>query len=73
MNKNVGTIDRVVRVVLGLALVGGGLYSVSMMGIWAYVLAVVGLVLLGTAVFSFCPIWMVVGVNTCETKPSQPK
>ncbi|HEY5994632.1 MAG TPA: DUF2892 domain-containing protein [Gallionellaceae bacterium] len=73
MNKNVGTIDRIVRVLLGLALIGGGMYSVATLGIWAYVLAVVGLVLLGTAVFSFCPIWMVLGVNTCETKPGGSK
>ncbi len=73
MKKNVGTIDRVVRVIAGLVLIGLGLATIGTMGAWAYVGIVVGVVLVATAAISFCPIWMVLGVNTCETKPSGSK
>lgn len=73
MKKNVGTIDRVVRAVAGLVLIGLGLASIGTMGVWGYVGIVVGVVLVATAAISFCPIWMVLGVNTCETKPGGSK
>jgi hypothetical protein len=57
---NEGTADRVIRVVLGL-----GLLSITMVGPqtpWGYV----GLVPLATGILGFCPLYRLVGVNTCK-------
>ncbi len=56
---NEGTADRVIRVVLGLALL-----SITMVGPktpWGYM----GLVPLATGILGFCPLYRLVGINTC--------
>jgi uncharacterized membrane protein len=67
MKKNVGSIDRVVRLVL--AAVFGVLYY---MGIISGTLGLVLVVLAGvfalTSVLSFCPLYAIVGLNTCDVK-----
>ncbi|MBN1823186.1 MAG: DUF2892 domain-containing protein [Endomicrobiales bacterium] len=70
MKKNVGTADRVVRVVLALviaALVFGKFVS----GILALVLGALALILVFTAVVGWCGIYSLLGVNTCPVKPSE--
>jgi len=61
MNKNVGQIDRVIRTVAGLAIIGAGIYFQSWWG-------AVGLVLLGTALMGWCPPYALLGINTCKSK-----
>jgi hypothetical protein len=59
MMTNEGTADRVIRVVIGL-----GLLSLTVLGPhspWG----LVGLVPLATGVVGFCPLYRLVGVNTC--------
>jgi len=64
MKKNVGTIDRAIRAVAGVA--GIALYATgTVAGTMGIVALVVGAVLLGTAVFSRCPPYALLGVNTC--------
>lgn len=64
MNPNIGNTDRIVRIVLGvillsmLVLLDGNLRWVGLLG----------LVMLGTAALRFCPLYPVVGLNTCEKK-----
>jgi hypothetical protein len=58
MKANVGSIDRTLRFVLGLAVLGAGYYFKSWWGL-------VGLVPLLTATFSFCPLYPLVGISTC--------
>lgn len=64
MNKNVGTIDRVVRVVLA-----AGLFSLFFVleGNLRF-LALIGLVPLLTGAVSFCPLYRLVGMSTCPVK-----
>lgn len=62
MSKNVGSIDRIVRVVLGLVLAGLFFYQPDAGYRW-YAL-IVGLVLIGTAGMSFCPIYRILGMST---------
>ncbi|MFC7046859.1 DUF2892 domain-containing protein [Halobacteriaceae archaeon GCM10025711] len=68
MEKNVGGVDRTVRIALGtllvLAAVGGvaGLYALGTTV--AAVLAVVGVVLLATGLLQTCIIYRFIGVNT---------
>ncbi len=69
MTANVGSPDKVARIVLGVVaaivafLAGAG----SVLGI---VLLVVAGVLIVTAVTGFCPLYRLVGVNTCKVKTS---
>jgi hypothetical protein len=59
---NVGGIDRVLRILVGLALIS--LVFVGPKIIWGWV----GLVPLLTGVFKFCPAYKLLGLNTCPTK-----
>jgi len=63
MKLNVGKTDRAVRIILGLLLVASGLYFD--MWFWA-----VGIVLILTAAFRWCPLYKLFGVSTCEVKKS---
>jgi hypothetical protein len=59
MKANVGTIDRVLRVVGGLVLIG--LAASGTVGLWGYI----GVVPLLTGLFRFCPVYPLIGLNTC--------
>lgn len=59
MSANVGTIDRVIRIVAGLALIV--LAALGVIGLWGYL----GIVPLVTGVFRFCPAYRLVGLSTC--------
>jgi hypothetical protein len=65
MKQNVGGIDRILRIVLGLALLGAGLAFKSWWGL-------VGLGPLLTAAIGWCPAYLPFGLNTCPAK-SGPK
>jgi hypothetical protein len=58
---NEGTIDRAVRIVLGL-----GILSLVFVGPQSP-LGYLGLVLLGTGLIGFCPLYKVFGLSTCPT------
>ena len=64
MQKNEGTIDRVIRLVAAVAafVVAALVGFTSVLGI---ILAVVGVVLLVTAAVGFCPLYRVFGLSTC--------
>ena len=57
--KNVGSIDRILRIVVGLGLIS--LVFVGPQTPWGWV----GIVLLLTAVISFCPLYTLIGIRTC--------
>lgn len=58
MTKNVGTVDRVIRVVVGLALIAYGVMNSSWIG-------AIGLVPLATAAMGWCPAYLPIGLSTC--------
>ena len=62
MKKNMGIVDRAVRVVLGLALVVCG--AVLLAGAWQIVAIVIGAIFLLTAILGFCPLYLPFGVST---------
>lgn len=66
MKTNVGGIDRILRYLVGLALLGAGLYFKSWWGL-------VGLGPILTATFRFCPAYLPFGLNTCGTKTEEKK
>ena len=59
MKANVGTIDRVLRIIVGLALIG--LAATGTVGVWGWI----GVVPLATGLFKFCPAYAIFGLNTC--------
>ncbi|HMV43427.1 MAG TPA: DUF2892 domain-containing protein [Leptospiraceae bacterium] len=61
MLVNVGSLDRIIRVVLGLGIIAAGLYFSSWFGL-------IGVVLLATAAIKFCPLYWTVKVSTVEKK-----
>ena len=69
MKKNVGNIDRVVRIVVALViaylLYSGTIVLSSFLGI---LLAVVGVIFLFTALVGWCAIYQLVGASTCPAK-----
>ena len=58
MKANVGSIDRVIRIILGLGLIGATLMGV--IGPWGWL----GLVPLATGLFRFCPVYLPFGMHT---------
>ncbi|MHB0952681.1 MAG: YgaP family membrane protein [Allorhizobium sp.] len=63
--KNVGSADRIVRVILGLAILS--LFYFYPNAWWRYY-TLIGLVPLLTGLFSFCPLYSMLGMSTCPTK-----
>jgi hypothetical protein len=59
MKTNVGNIDRVLRVALGVVLIA--LAVTGTIGLWGYV----GVVPLLTAAFGYCPAYHLLGIDTC--------
>lgn len=67
MKKNMGNTDRIIRVVL--AIVFSVLYFTgTITGTFGLVLVVLGAIFLATSFISFCPLYTLVGMNTCEKK-----
>jgi hypothetical protein len=60
MKANIGTIDRSLRIVVGLLLIGLSLSGV--IGVWGWI----GLVPLATGIFRFCPVYTLLGIKTCN-------
>ena len=58
--KNVGGIDKLIRIIVGLALIS--LVFVGPKTAWGWV----GLVPLLTGLFSICPLYSVIGLSTCK-------
>ena len=64
MQANVGTIDRILRIVVGVALVA--MAVTGRVGAWGYV----GLLPLATGLFRFCPAYRLLGIRTCPVDRS---
>ncbi len=67
MKQNVGTVDRVVRIVIALAL-GVLVLTGQVSGVLAIILGVAAVVLLATGVIGFCGLYTVLGISTCPRK-----
>jgi len=60
MTKNVGGVDRTIRIVAGLALIAAA--ATGAVGVWGYI----GLVPLATGLMGWCPPYAILGFNTCS-------
>jgi hypothetical protein len=59
MKVNVGMVDKVVRIIAGLVLIG--LTLTGTIGVWGWI----GVIPLVTGVMGWCPLYSIIGVNTC--------
>lgn len=62
MKLNVGGIDRILRITAGLVLIA--LAATGTVGVWGWI----GVVLLLTGAVGFCPLYPLLGLNTCPMK-----
>ncbi|ENZ74989.1 MULTISPECIES: DUF2892 domain-containing protein [Ralstonia] len=67
MQVNVGTVDRVLRIVVGLVLIG--LAATGRIGAWGWI----GIVPLLTGIVRVCPAYSILGVKTCAAPKSGAK
>ncbi|MCL1075089.1 YgaP family membrane protein [Shewanella dokdonensis] len=59
MQCNVGTTDKVIRVIIGLAIMAAGYYYQSWWGI-------IGVIPLLTAAIGWCPLYVPFGISSCK-------
>ena len=64
MKTNVGTVDRVLRIVAGAVLIG--LAATGTVGAWGWI----GVVPVLTGLFRFCPLYPLIGLSTCPLQKS---
>ena len=60
MIKNMGSADRAIRAVVGLGVIGWGVWASSWWG-------ALGLILVVTAAIGWCPAYLPFGIKTCRT------
>ncbi len=64
MKTNIGSLDRIIRIVVGLAVLGAGYHFKSWWGL-------IGFLPLLTAVVRFCPAYVPFGLSTCGSVPER--
>lgn len=69
-SANVGSVDRIIRLIAGAVLII--LPMISSSPLWSgplmtWLLPVVGVILIATALLRFCPLYKILGVKTCKT------
>jgi len=60
MKRNVGKTDKVIRIIVGLAIGVAGYYFKSWWGL-------IGIIPLLTALTNFCPLYVLFKIKTCKT------
>jgi hypothetical protein len=68
MAKNVGGMDRVIRVVIGGALIYYAMSNLPGSEDLMVPAGVIGFIVILTAIFGWCPTYLPFGVKTCKTK-----
>ncbi len=69
MIANMGTLDRVLRLAVGVVLIALALFSGAALFdavLWKYGAVAVGIVMIGTAAMRFCPLYSLLGIRTCS-------
>ena len=62
MKANVGTADRMIRIIVGLPLIAVGTFVD--IGIWRWIIGVIGGIWIVVALVEFCPIYPLLKINT---------
>lgn len=64
MKKNVGKVDKTIRIVVGIVIILIGILARSWWGI-------IGILPIITAIIGWCPPYQLLGISTCKVKPSE--
>lgn len=67
MKKNMGTLDRIIRLIIAAA-VAILFFTDVINGAWAIVLLVLAGIFLLTSLIGFCPLYTIFGASTCPKK-----
>ncbi|MGV6828777.1 MAG: YgaP family membrane protein [Flavobacteriales bacterium] len=67
MKKNMGGADRIIRIIIA-AVIGYLFYNGTIAGTLGYVLLALAIVFLLTSFINFCPLYTLLGINTCKVK-----
>lgn len=65
MTKNMGTLDRTLRIIVAVILIALAATG-TITGTWAIVAYVVAAVFILTSLVKFCPAYLPLGINTCS-------
>jgi len=65
MKMNEGPVDRIIRVLVGIALIALGLLGVAT-GVWMWVAYILGAILLVTGIVGFCPLYKLFKLSTAK-------
>ena len=68
MSKNVGNVDRVIRIIIGIVLIAFAIRIGFPDTGWNWV-GWIGVVPILTAAFGMCPLYSLLGLSTCATQP----
>ncbi|MCU4188483.1 DUF2892 domain-containing protein [Flavobacterium sp. HXWNR29] len=67
MKKNMGSADRIIRVLIA-AVLAFLYFNGTISGTLGIVAVVAAVVFVATSLISFCPLYPLLGINTCSTK-----
>ena len=67
METNEGTVDRVIRVILGSVLIIGPM-QFGLSGVLTIIMMLIGLIMLITGIIGHCGLYTVIGINTLSKK-----
>ena len=67
MKNNMGNTDRIIRVLIA-AVIAVLFINNTITGIFAYILLAVGVIFLLTSLIGSCPLYSLLGINTCPVK-----
>lgn len=63
MTANVGGVDRILRIIVGIALIAFAVFSQHEYAVWGWI----GIVPLATGIIRWCPAYLPLGIKTCKT------
>ncbi|MCP4431537.1 MAG: DUF2892 domain-containing protein [Gammaproteobacteria bacterium] len=70
MTKNVGSIDRSIRVIAGIAAIA--VFATGILeGVVGIIALVAGIVMLATAAIGWCPPYALLGISSCSVKSAE--
>ncbi len=67
MTKNMGSTDKLIRLTIA-AVIAGLYFTGNISGTLAIILGVVAVIFALTSLINFCPLYTILGVNTCKIK-----
>lgn len=67
MKKNMGSMDKTVRTIIA-AIIAVVYFTGVVKGTFAFILLIVAIIFAGTSLINFCPLYKLIGVNTCKVK-----